>query len=558
MKRRKIMALALASLMSVGVLSSCGKGPGGLGGKVEKESVADKNKTTLYVATFNGGVGYEWLDEAAKRFESLYADVSFESGKKGVTIDLAYDKDNYGGTTLADKTLTKDVYFTEGVEYYKYVNDGKVADITDVVTQPIQSSISKFEESGKIADKLDEIMRSYLTAKDGKYYMLPFYDGFYGFMYDVDLFEEEGFYFDEFGDNIKRADGESQASYDAKKSAGPNGVKGDYDDGLPQTYDQFLELVDYIVGRNCIPFCYTGSYSDYVSKAFRSFIADYEGEAFRLNYTLRGNDVELANVDADGNVEIYKENITPDNAYLLKKQAGNYYALMMQEKLFGSNKYSGGKWNAFDYTEAQREFIKSKYTTTRYAMLVEGIWWENEATSVFDDMYKLKGESKSDRRFAFLPIPKANEDRLGEQTMFAANNSFAFINADCKQMELAKEFMRFLHTDAEMSKFTAKTSIPRSLKYEVSSEDRAKATHFGKSIIDMRANATIVYPYSAEDLILNNSASFTDQMWYLTSTVNGQTRNNPFTAFKDGVATAIEYFNGLYTRQFAVWATLEK
>ena len=42
MKRNKIMALALASLMSVGVLTGCQKGPGGLGGKVEKESVADK------------------------------------------------------------------------------------------------------------------------------------------------------------------------------------------------------------------------------------------------------------------------------------------------------------------------------------------------------------------------------------------------------------------------------------------------------------------------------------------------------------------------------------
>ena len=558
MKKRKIMALALASLMSVGVLSSCGKGPGGLGGNVQKESVADKNKTTLYVATFNGGVGYQWLEDAAKRFENLYKEVSFEEGKKGVTIDLAYDKDNYGGTTLADKSLTKDVYFTEGVEYYKYVNAGKVADITDVVTQPIKSSISQFEESGKIEDKLDETMKSYLTAKNGKYYMLPFYDGFYGFTYDVDLFEEEGFYFDSYGDFIKRGKDETQESYDAKKSAGPNGVTGDYDDGLPATYDQFIELVDYIEQRNCIPFCYTGSYNDYVSKAFRSFIADYEGEAFRLNYTLRGENVQLANVDDEGNVSLYTETITPDNAYLLKKQAGNYYALMMQEKLFGSNKYSGGIWNAFDYTEAQRVFITSKYSTTRYAMLVEGVWWENEATPVFDDMYTLKGEKKSSRRFGLLPIPKQSAERAGEQTMFSSNSSFAFINADCKQMKLAKEFMRFLHTDAEMSKFTAKTSITRSLKYQVSANDRAAATYFGKTVIDMRAKATVVYPYSAVDLVLNNPAQFTEQMWYLTSDVNGQTRNNPFTAFKDGKANAVQYFNGLYTRQFAVWKTLER
>ena len=241
MKRNKIMALALASLMSVGVLTGCQKRPGGIGGKVEKESVADKTKTVLNVATFDGGVGHEWLEEAALRFEDMYKDVSFEDGKKGVDIVVAYDKDNYGGTTLADKTLNKDVYFTEGVEYYKYVNAGKVADITDVVT----GSMEQFGETGTIADKLDENMKAYLTAKNDKYYMLPFYDGFYGFMYDVDLFEQEGFYVDEYKDNIIRQPGESQADYDARKSAGPNGVKGDYDDGLPATYEDFIDLCDY-------------------------------------------------------------------------------------------------------------------------------------------------------------------------------------------------------------------------------------------------------------------------------------------------------------------------
>ena len=141
--------------------------------------------------------------------------------------------------------------------------------------------------------------------------------------------------------------------------------------------------------------------------------------------------------------------------------------------------------------------------------------------------------------------------------MFSSNSSFGFINKSCSNMELAKEFMRFLHTDSEMSKFSATTSISRSLNYTVNEADKLHATHFGKSLIEMRANSKVVYPYSSLDLFIDNSSSFTEQLWYLTSTVNGKAFNNPFSAFKDGTATAAQYFNGLYTYQKGVWSALK-
>ena len=107
-----------------------------------------------------------------------------------------------------------------------------------------------------------------------------------------------------------------------------------------------------------------------------------------------------------------------------------------------------------------------------------------------------------------------------------------------------------------MSKFTSKTSITRSLNYEVTAEDRENATHFGKSVIDMKANSTIIYPYSVEDLVFYNADAFTDLAWYFTSVVYGQTRNNPFAAFKNGDANAITYFNGLFKYQEAKWGKL--
>ena len=557
MKTKRIAALLAALLTSgaaIGAFSGCDDTTGA-------NDQYDATKANLTVATYDGGVGRAWLDDAAARFEELYKDSThFQEGRTGVNIIVDADKTKYGGLYLEDKALNKDVYFTEGVDYYSYINRGKVADITDLVTEPITTANSKFTaESGTIEDKLDDSLASFLTAKDEKYYMIPFYDGFYGFIYDVDLFEEAGFYFDEDGDFIRLINEAQRATFEANKSKGPDGVKNTYDDGLPATYEQMIKLCDEIVAKSYVPFCYSGTYNDYVSKACRAFIADYEGyEGFKLNYSFDGTANLVKNINADGTLEMEEVAITQDNAYELQRQAGKYYALKMQEELFGSVKYIGGSWNGFDYTVAQSEFVKSKYSSKRYAMLLEGVWWENEADNIFSELETIRGEKKSDRRFGFLPMPKVNEEAAGAQTMFSSNSSFGFINKTCQNMELAKEFMRFLHTDAEMSKFSAKTSISRSLNYTVNTEDKATATHFGKSLIEMRSQAQVVYPYSSLELVINNSAAFTEGAWFLTSMVNGKTLNNPFTAFKDGTATAEQYFNGLYTHQQKMWGNLQK
>ena len=552
MKTKRIFALAATVLMgatTMSAFSACG------GTKVQDEEY-DATKANLTVATFDGGVGRAWLDDAAARFEELYKDATnFQEGRTGVNIIVDGSKDKYGGKTLAEKALNKDVYFTEGVDYYDFVNKGKVADITDVLT----GSMATYGESGTIEDKMDNSFKSFMTTgTEGKYYMVPFYDGFYGFIYDIDLFESEGFYFDQDGDFLMLSDESEREEFEANKSNGPDGKKGTYDDGLPATYEQMISLVDQIVAKSCIPFCYSGMYNDYVSKAFRAFIADYEGyEGFSLNYNFNGTAELVKNINADGSIETEEVAITEDNAYELQRQGGKYYALKMQEELFGSVKYIGNNWNGLDYTVAQSTFIKSKYTSKPYAILVEGVWWENEASATFTEIENIRGEKKSDRNFGFLPIPKAPGKEAGDQTMFSSNSSFGFINKNCSNMELAKEFMRFLNSDAEMSKFSAKTSIPRSLNYTVSEGDKATATSFGKSLIAMRESSKVVYPYSSLPLVINNAASFTEERWFLTSEVSGKTLNNPFNAFKDGTATAAQYFNGMYSYHSGMWSTLK-
>lgn len=561
MKNKKIFAMMATLMMAstaMGAFGGCnfgGGGGGGLGGgQIIVDSQVDVTKANLSVATFDGGVGKAWLEDAIKRFEEKYATAThFEEGKTGVKISLDGDKNKYSGNKLAESVMNKDVYFTEAVEYYTFVNAGTVADITDVVT----GSMEAYGESGTIEDKLDPTTKEFMTAKDGKYYMIPFYDGYYGLIYDVELFETEGFYFDKDGDFTK-----DKANF----SNGPDGKAGTYDDGLPATYDQMIQLCDKIVSKGFTPFCYSGNYPDYVNRGFFSWAADYEGyDAFSMNQTLTSGTgtAKLAKTITPGvgtmeaQIEFEEVAISDSNAFELQRQAGKYYALAMEEALFGSPKYIGGSYNGLDYTVAQAEFIKGKYSSKRYAMLAEGVWWENEASATFVEVQNTFGDSKMDRKFGFMPVPKVNAAAAGDQTMFSVNSSFGFINSECQNMELAKEFMKFLHTDAEMSKFSAKTSIPRSLSYEVTAEDRATASYFGQTLIDMRANAKVVYPFSANNLVIQNPSNFENNVWFAYSTV-GSVRSNAFNAFKNDQANALQYFNGLYTYQKGSWSSLKK
>ena len=80
---KKIMCFALAT----GMLVSC-LGAAACGDKSNSEnSLGDiEGKTLIKVASYNGGLGLDWLREAAGRFSAKYEGKSFEAGKMGVIV----------------------------------------------------------------------------------------------------------------------------------------------------------------------------------------------------------------------------------------------------------------------------------------------------------------------------------------------------------------------------------------------------------------------------------------------------------------------------------------
>ena len=512
------------------------------GGQVEG-AVEVAGKTTIQVAGYDAGLGLEWLREAAKEFEAKYATHSFEEGKEGVAVVVSGCE---GADMMITKNLNKDVYFTELFDYYSYVNKGLVADISSVVND----SLSAFEENTTVGAKMDQSTKDFLTAKDGKYYALPFYDGFMGFVYNVDMFEEKGYFFAE--DGTFTGDPE-------EKSAGIDGISGTWDDGLPKTYAQFKQLVDYIRdGGQVTPFVYSAEGKDYFRKGLTNWWADYEGKEYMLrNWNIEGETDYIEKFE-NGVPVIKTTTVDADSVNVLQQQPGKYYALDFMKDVVCSD--TDNYTSASDFKNAQYQFIAGEMGNEPVAMMMEGVWWEIEAdladsfTSISRndiDYDATQGSYKSTRRFAFMPVPKVDDTVLAKnnkQTLYSGNDAFCFISANSKgaKLEAAKLFLQFMHTDEQLSSFTAKMSITRSMNYEMKEDDLAKMTYFGKSVMEMKRASDIVYPYSGHEYYISNSANFALGQWGWKSTVSGRTVLNPFEEYLDHPNTTAQmYFEGL-------------
>lgn len=549
MKTRRVASLILCGLMASSFAACNGGGDDSLPPEAE-------GKTVLRVAVYEGGLGTAWMTQAAEAFGKLYANESFEEGKTGVYVDVQSHK-QFNGSTLLTGTIDKDLYFTEDVNYYTHVSRGNFADITDMMTEPL----TKYGEEGSIQDKLQKNQKDYLTARDGKYYGVPFYDGLYGLIYDRDMFNDGYWFFDEDGSIGVNEAGIDRDGENRGLSKGPdNKVETAYDNGLPATYAQFEELTAEMRADSKYVFAYMGSGPAYIKRAMNSWWADYEGAtAMNVNYTLDGTIDVVTAINGD-EVSTQSVQIDKTNGYMLHQQAGKYYALSFLETLMSEpNNY---KVNKDDHMMAQRKFVRGSLTSDDdFAMLFDGIWWENEARAALNDCKNEFGKGKMERRFAFLPIPKANETELAKekgQTLMSLNASFGFISAKTNKLDLAKKFMQFLHTDAQMSAFTRETSILRSFNYNVSTEDEALMSYFGKSVLETKRNSTIIYPCSSLDLINNNPGMFVADDWAWKTKLGSSIVSDPFAAFRQN-NTAEAYFNGykeVYTKE--AWDALDK
>lgn len=539
----------LSGICAVGTFGLVGCGASG-------GTTIDETRTQLYVGLIENGYGSTWLDAAISKFEAKYATTSLEEGKVGlqIVVDMMSD---YGGNLQAKlKNTRSEIIFDGDMDYYSYVTAGDMVDLTDMVQSKIEG------EDKSIEEKMDTNSQNAFKI-NGKYYALPFTHSNFGITYNKDMFNDNGFYFaandPAHGDYSVKKNGSAFTFIDRNnttKSAGPDNTPNTYDDGLPQTFEQFFALCNKISSAGKTPVSWAGSdgMQNYLNQFLADLWANIEGaDQMSLNFSMNGTATDLISVDGNGTVTALGDTaITEKNGNMLYKQRGRYYALKFLENIVKNPTYYFGNTNS--HTQAQDYFIRSGINSgyREIAMFIEGSYWENEARATFAQMARDDEKyARVNRNFGWMPMPQVSEAEIGRAGVIVPSTSnLVFLNphnlTGSFKMSLAKEFVQFLHTRENLAAFTVETSLYKPyFDYELTDAELAQMSNFGREAYQFCRNAEMV-DVSPCKVVLANYATFgfyKANIWYSKAVANG---TYPVSELKKESVRAEGYFNGIY------------
>lgn len=571
MKEKKVVSLCLAIALTSSAFVGCGR-------DLDNSDFrpVDDSKSQIAVANLYGGLGDAWLRKVADQFEEKHAETPFEEGKKGVQVHI----NNYAPTAMAGGSILSKIEFSSDAIYLgeqispkDFAASGKVLDITDLISTPL----TEYGESESILDKLDDYLVENIKTNEDKYYVLPFYEAFYQMYYDADLFDYNGFYFKEGAS----ADGLDVLNLDVAidhlfvldatdtKSVGPDLQAGTTDDGLPVTYNDFLALARYMAidsATGVVPVVWTGQYVGYMLSYCVSLWANEEGyEDMMKLLSLSGQLDELIDVADNGVVtELDPVELNTDNGYMFQKQSSRYEVLKFLEKFIKTSYHYDPKslGSGYSHLGAQDQFLYSRNLSNvdDIGILIEGSWWNHEASATFNTMAAESGEewSRQNRRIGVLP-PFRSDRTQSETTLVALNDSYCCLNGNLKgaQKTIAEQFFRYLHTDQALSTFTSIVGMTRAFDYEVDEDTYESMPYYAKCMYDLKKNSRVIYPESQVSKIYNNESFFDFNSFGFTMEWKGATYTNPFVVFNNQKeVTAETYFKGIYTSTQKRWATL--
>ncbi len=557
-------------LLSIVLLSSTIASAGAcniMGGGSSSSGADNSNKATLYVYSFTSGFGKEWLESLIADYEEEKKDVVI-GDKKGIHIEPTAVKEDVPGATMAGRDEV--VYFLEQQDYYELLAGNYIADITSAIT-----SINPYD--GKtLESKMFEDQKSYFARTvngETRYYAYPHYYTNFGIVYDIGLFDDMGYYLKD-GYNPNGALVDMFLGKDGgTKSAGPDGQKGNSDDGLPATYDEFFLLCDYISGiGGDNPLIWSGAHRDaYLTHFLNALATDYNGyEQMRLNFTFDGDATNLGTV-VNGKFVKDAEPTTIDgtNGAELARQAGKFYAMDFYNTLYNKSYINNQKnkltlySSSYTHLQAQSAFLKGSDDGTDNAMLLDGSWWQMEATSTFDTMGKLSADySKQNRKLGWMPLPKQSKELVGKQftsydIMYPLCLMKNGLDPNSWQYKYALDFIQFANSDEQLAKFTQITGCTKALDYSLTRDQYNALSYYGKTFYDSYKSSKIVFPYANNLLYANNQKTFKE----IDNTGAGSPlyKSTAYaTYFTKGLENGVsveKYFNGMYDyfKELTIW-----
>lgn len=569
---KKFLSVVMAVFIAITTFSVVGCG----GGKKR-----DFSKTQLDISYFAGGFGETWIYKAKEEFEKEFENAHFEEGKTGVQIWIDSNKTDVSviESNIRAGTNLKTLYLTAGGNLQKLISNSLIEDLTDIYNSKLDG------ETGKtVAQKtqgLANILSAYGNGVD-KYYALPYTQAVIGLVFDYDLFVEkewlafadetdipaltsQGFVVEE-SQNAYETDVLKLVSYSGDEDfitykegeiickAGKDGKFGTYDDGQPQDIDEWDAMMSYICSsEGSKPLIYTFSQPDYLDSIAEGVFAQYEGiKNYEITYDYNGTYVRPSTGE--------ELEITLQNGYETFRFEGREVALDFLDTYFDNDLYVHPSSDKLSRTamEIQKEYVlgyKGISGNPLSGMIVEGIWWENEARGLMNNLANEgRGYGMRDYRYMLYPSFEGQKgiDGKGNGSVlssFEDGSMFVRSGAKSSEKDAAKEFIKFITTNEWLSKFTAMTGGVRPYDYTLTNEQYAGLTDFQKCVWNIyhdSENYAVVNPVlMLRSQKINYDSTMAVNRWQ--SRVGSFTYANAITGLLTKNVDAQAYFEGLAT-----------
>ncbi len=481
------------------------------------------NETVISTMNFGGGVGRKWLDNAARRFERANVETEFESGKKGVKVEVT-SSISTGSNSMS--TLGYNIFFdqlTGGVR--TMIQQGLFMNINDIVTEDLEVLDG---ETVSIEDKILVDERYEFKGADGNYYALPHYEFYDGATYDVDLFINNNLYLaDSSAEGVKHTCRLLQKDFyfvknaESKKSCGNDGEYGTYDDGLPTTLEELIAMCDYMkIKKQITPFVVAGNHVDYSSYFVYGLWTALSGyEASKAKFTFDGT-VETVTGFSNENLfsgvtYVKKPNtevveITEETGYKAINDVNKYYAEAFMQIAVKENWIDDSYAEpTFLHTDAMRNLILNGIGdySDEVGMIFEGSYWLNEAedNNIFYEYKILNNDMNAEKKLAWFNLPTSlnvpvTEGNGREEVLASGVKTYAFINNNLSTkpgmsgvLKASKEFLKFLYTDAELKNFVKQAGTTKmSIDVDIDDSIINELNGGQKSVMQVRADNRVV------------------------------------------------------------------
>ena len=497
-----------------------------------KQVIDDTTTTEIVVELKDGGTGYSWLEECGARFSELKKNESYAPGKTGVKVTVVPTENPSLNSSETSGNCIYDVWNLTNLS--NFANTGKIVCIDDMMKE---KSDTRKGQPISIDDKIDNVNKTKYQV-NGKYYGAPTCEYYPCLSYDVNLFDKYGYYLatEENGRAIDSTIlGETfyfiEVGDDANKSCGPDGIFNTDDDGLPSSISELIALCEFMKSEDVSPLSFTGQYnyySNFLPTALMIALQGYERSLGMYNFTGQATIVvgESDEPLYPGCTYINKPitqtvTLSEENGYLTTWGIEKYYALAFSEIAYSEGWFGRCTTTEKTQLDSIQNFIFSDFSSKyeKIGIHIDGSYWYNEGKihdyfKLYENMTALTGFEE--RKLAYMSLPVNIDESVEEgegkgQTMTDMAYGMFVINGNLKNNEelfkASLDFLQFMESDDELSRYSSNTSIKRSLNYDLSDSNATELGYYGKNLFKLLNNETTNVLYLA-----GNNKTFTSNV----------------------------------------------